>query len=75
MNAILKLWATEPAMVVGVVLAVVAVLVSFGVPLKPDQTNAIRALIEAVTILVGAYVVRSQVTPVAKLATTPQVVA
>jgi hypothetical protein len=67
MNPIFKLWANEPAMVIGVVLAILALLVSFGVPLKVDQQNAIRGVVEAVSVLIGAYLIRSQVSPVAKL--------
>jgi hypothetical protein len=67
MNPIFKLWANEPAMVVGTIVAILALLVSFGVPLKVDQQNAIRGVAEAIGVLVAAYVVRSQVSPVAKL--------
>lgn len=66
MKAILNLWATEPAMVVGTLVAILALLVSFGVPLKVDQQNAIRGVAEAVGVLIAAYVIRSQVSPVAK---------
>jgi len=51
----------EPALVAGVVQALLAVLVAFGVPLSDVQVGAILALSAAVL----AIVVRQRVTPTA----------
>jgi hypothetical protein len=49
----------EPALVAGLVQAVLALLVAFGVPLSDVQVGAILAVSAAVL----AFVVRSKVTP------------
>lgn len=49
----------EPALVVGLVQAILALVVAFGLDLSGEQTAAILA----VTAAVLAFVVRSQVTP------------
>ena len=53
---------TEPAVIVALVSAVIALAVSFGLSLSEEQVGAIMAV---VTILAG-LVVRSQVTPTGK---------
>lgn len=53
---------TEPALVAGLVQAVLALLIAFGLDLTADQV----ATILAVTAAILALVVRSQVTPVGK---------
>ena len=50
----------EPAAIAGVVQAVLALLVAFGLDLSPEQIGAILA----VTAAVLGLVVRSQVSPV-----------
>lgn len=60
----MNIWNAEPAMVVGVVTAVLVLLTSFGVPISEDQRNAIVGVVSAILVLVAAVVVRSQVTPV-----------
>jgi hypothetical protein len=67
MNPIFKLWANEPVVVIGVVVALMALLISFGVPLKVNQENAIRGFAEALGVLIAAYIARTQVSPVAKV--------
>lgn len=52
---------TEPALVAGLVQALLGLAVVFGVPLSPEQTGAVMA----VTAAVLALVVRAKVTPVA----------
>lgn len=51
---------TEPALVTGLLQALIAVAVSFGLGLSPEQVGAIVAL----TAAAGAVFVRRQVTPV-----------
>lgn len=62
MGTIMNRIRTEPAVVAGVVQAVLALLLAFGVPLTQEQMGAILA----VTAAVLALVVRSQVTPTGK---------
>ena len=50
---------TEPALVAGVVQALLALLLAFGVPLSDEQVGAIIAVSAAVL----AIVVRQRVTP------------
>lgn len=53
---------TEPALVAGLVQAVLALLLAFGVPMSEAQTGAILALSAAIL----ALLVRSRVTPVGR---------
>ena len=57
----MKLWGREPALVLGAVQAVLALVVAFGLKLSVEQTGAILAATAAIL----AVVTRSQVTPVA----------
>lgn len=57
----MKLWGREPALVLGAVQAVLALLIAFGLKLSVEQTGAILAATAAIL----AVVTRSQVTPVA----------
>lgn len=57
------IWNREPAMIVAALEAVIAVGLSFGLNMSPEQTGAILA---AVAIVLG-LVTRSQVAPVAQL--------
>lgn len=59
----------EPALYVTLVMAALGVVSAFGIPLTPAQSEAIHtfALAGAAVLVVGGVVIRSQVTPVAKL--------
>lgn len=57
------IWKREPALFYGVVNATIALAVSFGLDLKPDQIGAILAVTSAFL----ALVTRSQMTPNVKL--------
>lgn len=59
MSAVVARIRREPALVAGLVQALLAALVAFGVPLSPEQTAAVLAVSAAVL----AFVVRRQVTP------------
>jgi len=61
MSRISTLWDREPAMVLAVVQAALALAVAFGVGLSVEQTGAVLAVSAAVLGLLT----RSQVTPVA----------
>jgi hypothetical protein len=61
----------EPALWVGLVEAVIVLLVAFGVPITADEKAAVIGLVSAVLAVVGAFITRSQVTPVAKLDNPP----
>lgn len=56
------LWSKEPALIIGAVGAIVALAVSFGLPVTTEQVGFIMAAVSAVL----ALVTRSQVTPAAK---------
>jgi hypothetical protein len=53
------IWGREPAMVLALVQAVIALVVAFGLNLAPDQIGAILA----VTAVVLGLITRSQVSP------------
>lgn len=55
----MNLLKSEPALVAGVVAAVLALVVSFGVHLSTEQVGAIMAVVSAVL----AIIVRQKVTP------------
>lgn len=59
------IWKREPAMILAVVQAIIALAISFGFGLSPEQVGSILA----VTAAVLGLVVRSQVTPTSKNAT------
>lgn len=54
----------EPARIMGLLLAVIALAGAFGLSLTDEQTAAIVAVVGAVLAIVGAETTRSQVTPV-----------
>lgn len=62
------IWKREPALIMGVVQAAIALAVSFGFGLSAEQTGAILAITAAIL----ALITRSQVTPAAN-ATEPEV--
>lgn len=51
---------SEPALILGVVQAVIALAISFGLHLTPAQVGAITALAAAIS----AFIVRAHVSPV-----------
>lgn len=53
---------TEPAMIVGAIMATLVLLISFGIGITPEQQAAIKGWSEAVLILIGAYMIRQSVT-------------
>jgi hypothetical protein len=55
------IWGREPAMVLGLAQAVIALVVAFGLSLAPDQIGAILA----VTAVVLGLITRSRVSPAA----------
>ena len=55
-----SLWGREPALILGAVQAILALVVAFGLDLSTEQVGAILAASAAVL----AVVTRSQVTPV-----------
>lgn len=61
------LWGREPALILGAVQAILALVVAFGLDLSVEQTGAILAASAAIL----AVVTRSQVTPVAGLPELP----
>ena len=63
MSVLLKLAREEPAVIVSVVLAVLNMVFT----LSAEQALNITTLVESVLLLVAGGVVRSQVTPVAKI--------
>jgi len=58
---------SEPAMVIGVLDAVIMLLISFGVPISGDQKVQIDGVLAAVGALVAAYATRQLVTPTSKV--------
>jgi cytochrome bd-type quinol oxidase subunit 2 len=59
MNSISNLWGRNPAMILALVGAVIALGVSFGLSLTAEQTGAILAVVQ----IVLGLITRSQVTP------------
>ena len=64
----MKILNVEPAMVIGLVTAVLVLLVAFGVPLTTEQSEAIVGVTSAVLVVLGAVLTRSKVTPDVKVA-------
>lgn len=58
----MKLWNNEPAMFLAVVQSILALVVSFGLNLTPEQIGSIMAVSSAILGLIT----RSQVTPTNK---------
>ena len=54
----------EPALIVGAITALLVLLVSFGVPISAEQKEAIVGFANAALILIGAVIIRQNVTPV-----------
>lgn len=53
----------EPAVITGFVAAVIALAVSFGLPLTGEQIGSINAVV----VILAGFFIRSQVTPVSKV--------
>jgi len=73
MSAIIDLFRTEPTVVIGTLgtlgAGLIALAVSFGLPITEDQRTAVYAVAGALGTLISLLVIRSQVTPNSK--TTP----
>ena len=69
MNALLGLYAREPAVILSgcgaLVSAVIVLLVSFGVPITDAQKAAINTLVILGITIGASFLVRTPVTPVA----------
>lgn len=63
MSRLIALWAAEPARIVGLVVAVLALLVAFGVQISTEQQTAIVGAVTAIIVVLGAEITRSKVTP------------
>lgn len=63
----LNIWQLEPAMISGLVAAVIVLLVAFNVPISEDQKSAILGFTAAALMILQGLITRSQVTPVAKV--------
>ena len=63
MTAVYGVLTDSPALIVGIVVAVVALLGTFGVPLTDAQAKAIVGLATAFVALAGAIVVHRSTTP------------
>lgn len=79
MSYLQSLWQKEPARVVGVIIvildAALAIAVGYGVHVLPVVQTQIDLVGGTIITLIGTgVVIRSQVTPVAKLAVPPAVV-
>ena len=63
MSGIGGLITDEPALITGLVSAILILAVAFGVPVSDDQRSAILGLFGAGTALAGALIIRRAVTP------------
>jgi len=59
---------SEPVAIVSVIVAVILAalphLHTFGVPITPEQTDALNQFLPSVLVLIGGVVARAKVTPV-----------
>jgi hypothetical protein len=62
-SSLVSLWLREPARIVGLVTAVLALLVAFGVGVTEHQQEAVVGVVSALLILLGGEVTRSRVSP------------
>lgn len=58
-----RLLTQEPAMLIGVLVALLTLLIQFGVPITDGQQDALVAFAQAVLVVAGAVWIRSRVTP------------
>lgn len=56
----------EPVLLTGLVTAIVALVIAFGVPISADQKAAIVGVVTAIVALLGGAVTRSKVSPARK---------
>ncbi|HEY4895213.1 MAG TPA: hypothetical protein VII01_03910 [Solirubrobacteraceae bacterium] len=61
-------WDKEPALIIGVVTAILALATAFGLGMTSDQQTAILGIVAAALALIGSIVVRSQVASPATVA-------
>lgn len=61
----------EPALVVAAVVAILSVVVAFGLPVTHDQKAAIVGVVNAVLAIIGGLTVRAKVSPVTKAPDAP----
>ena len=67
MNRLIRLWATEPAVIVGAVVAILGLAASLGLLVLTDsQMSAISTAVTAIGALLASFVTRTQVTPADK---------
>ena len=64
MQAIKNLIVKQPALIVGLVLALLGLLSALGLVVSEEQVAAVVAFVGALLAVLGALVTRSQVTPV-----------
>lgn len=63
MNSVSNLWGREPAVIIGLVTALISLAVGFGLDITAEQVSLITAAVAALL----SVVTRSQVSPVAQL--------
>jgi hypothetical protein len=63
----MKVFGFEPAIIIGLITAVLTLLVNFGVPIATAQAEAIKNVALAVLVVLGAWATRQQVISVAKV--------
>jgi hypothetical protein len=68
MQALISLWSREPARIVNGVLALLALLVAFGIQIDTGQQAAIIGLVAAIIAVLGGEVTRAQVSSPATVA-------
>lgn len=58
-------WKTEPALIISFIMAVIGLIVAFGINVSIEQQDAIKATVTALLALLVAsgVIIRSQVTP------------
>ena len=70
MTSILSLFRSEPTVVIGsiggLIDAVIVLAVTFGLHVSQAQTQAIDGVVLALGLVITLFVIRSQVSPVAK---------
>ena len=62
------LWGREPAVIVSVVMAVIAVIATYGLNIVPDMDKFATALLGVLTLLASGVVTRSQASSPATVA-------
>lgn len=60
------MWAREPAILIGAIMSLIALAVSFGLKISGEQINLINTFLIAATPLIGGIAIRSQVVPTEK---------